>query len=199
MSKNRDINSPTSFGESPPDVEALLKLAAPESVSLDRDALLFQAGYAANARRHRFSTLWPSVAAAFLLLLSCGLTIALLREHGVSNSLRAEIAASNSVNSKAIVQTAAAPANLAASSAASEASLSDAAPAGSLRNLRLRSWQRLASGSVLPPGQLTALGDYEEQSELQRAAVARTTLPRRDSTTKPKPATYLELRAQQEG
>src|SRR5262245_36155602 len=76
MSENISLNSADGV---PPNVERILSKLEADPLALDRDELFFQAGYAVGLRNRTTRFLWPSAAAA-LLLVSVGLIAALAHQ-----------------------------------------------------------------------------------------------------------------------
>jgi hypothetical protein len=183
MSKNRNVNSPNSFGESTPDVESLLKLAAPEDVALDRDALMFQAGLRSASDRRASRLVWPAIAATLMLLCTV-LGIAFFGERQSADRLQVELAKLQE-QQKVDREIQASPRSLVVAEQSSDAH-SDLT-----RNSRIRGFVRLSSNSSLASGQLTAAG-WERRTTAPdseaHSAVEREVGPRRE-----RPATYREL------
>ncbi|HTQ38820.1 MAG TPA: hypothetical protein VMJ32_07315 [Pirellulales bacterium] len=180
----------------PPETARILGQLQPEPLEINRDELFFQTGLAMGTRRHASPHIWPAVAAA-LLLVSIGLSMVVVRQHGAILSL----------------QTGATGFASAGPSADAESNSRFAASDPRFPSQQQRDWLRLASAAPLPPGRLTAAG-WEalppDSTDAARAATVRernANPPTGDSpdstnpdSTPHRPATYLELmRLQREG
>jgi hypothetical protein len=197
VSKNRNISPSADFGDSPPDVESLLKLAAPEDVALDRDVLMFQTGMRAVSKRCASDLLWPAVAAA--LLIACGgVSVALVNEIHRSSALESSLAKLERLEQgKAAIATRAQSGALTA--VATDESPSDMSMDRAQAE-HLRNWGILSSTTRLPAGQLTAAG-WERSTDSGLAPSNVSSPPSDAGGNIPRtPATYLELlRSYQEG
>jgi hypothetical protein len=205
MSQDREMNSPGEFGEFPNNVESLLRQAAPEDLTVDRDELFFRAGFAAGSTPQGARYVWPAVAAS-LLVVCAGLSAALLSRINTVNSLQLAVVELKSSQSIAVnsAKNGSTPKQTANDAAVAEvvdkeqiiasangSSFSGGAP--------LRNWQRLASSAQLPPGQLTAAG-WERRPVNTDSRASSIGHSESDATVPRRPATYLELlRSYQEG
>jgi hypothetical protein len=182
MPENTSLNSADGV---PPDVERILSKLEAEPLAVNRDELFFQAGHAAGSCNRTSRFLWPSAAAA-LLLVSVSLAAALAHQ-----IIRSDLAPGQAL---AVNQ---APPQPLAASAPATAELS--VPADSRSQLR----QRLASATILPRGRLTAIGWLELPDRVdsgQSAAGSEDSAARSQGGTPHGPSTYLELmRSQNKG
>src|SRR6478672_11334251 len=137
MSENTSLNSADGV---PPNIQRILSKLEAEPLAVDRDELFFQAGYAAGSCNRTARFLWPSAAAALLL---------------VSISLAAVLA-------HQIIRSGSAGGQVVAVSQSPRQPLAESAPMTAPESMptdsRSQLWRRLASSTMLPRGQLTAIG-----------------------------------------
>jgi hypothetical protein len=179
MSEDIQMNSPDGL---PRIAERALARLEPEPLAVSRDDLFFQAGYAAGSRKRTIRFLWPSAAAA-LLLVSIGLAAALAHQ-----IIRSSLAPGQTI-----------AANHSPSGRSNE-SVANTGQRSVPADSRSQLWQRLASPTTLPPGQLTAIGwsELPEKAGMGQAVVGGDESPK-DTSARP-PSTYLELmRSQNQG
>jgi len=175
MSENTSLNSADGV---PPNVQRILSKLEAEPLAVDRDELFFQAGYAAGSCNRTARFLWPSAAAA-LLLVSISLAAALAHQIVQSGSARGQVVAVDQ-----------SPPQKSAESVVATAEQS--MPTDSRSQL----WQRLASSTMLPRGRLTAMG----WSELPSSAASTKPSDAEQESSPHQPSTYLELmRSQNKG
>jgi hypothetical protein len=179
----------------PNDLESLLRSLSPESLSVNRDELFFQAGYAAGAKTKGARLFWPSAAAA--LLVTCiGLGFAVQRQTTALHSALAVVERKANTSPSAIV----ANHSVKPKSAAKTEDVAFAEPKQQnftqngqsiFDKQRIRNWEELASANFCRHGQLTAHGLVETSEGF---------LDPTDHSNEAEPAprlrpkTYLELR-----
>jgi hypothetical protein len=184
------MNTPSST-----DLESLLRSLSPESLSVNRDELFFQAGYAAGAKTKGVRVFWPSVAAA--LLVTCmGLGVAVQRQTVALHSALAAAEREPDANRPTI-------ATDESTKPTSDRRSQDVAPitsdsgtfAQSGQSLfdkqRVRNWEALATANFRRHGQLTARGLVETPEDFPGPASGSDELP---TMPRSQPKTYLELR-----
>jgi hypothetical protein len=197
MSKKRNLRSPDGFGEFPQNVESLLRSAAPEDLAVDRDAIFFQAGLNAAAKRRASRFVWPAIAAT-LVFICAGLSSALFREMHAANALQLALtklkpSQSIAVDSNRDGTNSAKNDPHELENPAREPSLANENLNNNFaRNSRLRNLQRLASNVSLPAGQLTAAG-WEQFPADVATTTANTVQPSAADDSSRRPATYREL------
>ncbi len=207
MSEERELNGGNPGGDSI-DVESMLRRCSPGELQVNRDALFFEAGFAAGSASRRVKLFWPGAAAA-MLLMSLGLGTALYQQIQATRDLRGLLAAAENPNGAGAASSSRAPEiNSIGFSTTGQATSGSPGQANSNRDRmfseqRMRHWQRLASAEPLPPGKLTALGWEPGQNEngvgLSKprpsgsGSANHDSQSDRDPGTPRQPPTYLEL------
>jgi hypothetical protein len=180
---------------SPTDVESLLRSLSPESLSVNRDELFFQAGYAAGAKTKGARLFWPSAAAA-LLVFCIGLGVAVQRQTvALHSALAAAERGANAHPSAVATDNPTKP--------TSEAKSQDVALAehdhqflaqngqSNFDEQRVRDWEKLATANFREHDRLTARGLVESREDfLEPASESDEASPELRS----RPKTYFELR-----
>jgi hypothetical protein len=172
MSEAADLNSDPNF-------ERMLRELEPQRLEVSRDALFFQAGFAAGAMNRSRRFFWPAIAAA--LLIACGGTaVFALRQH---SDLLAALAAAERPHS---------PLPLAIDDGAKPQTVGAVVDRFS-SDERLRDFRRLISLGPLPPGRLTAGGWQEAGAETGNVGGGANRSGENEPLPPHRPATYLEL------
>jgi hypothetical protein len=184
MSENVSLSSADGV---PPNIQRILSKLEAEPLSVNRDELFFQAGYAAGSSSRTSRFFWPSAAAA-LLLVSAGLAAVLAHQIIRSGLAPGQTIAVNHSHSPQLTE-----------------SVSQTAQASMPADIRSKLWQRLTSSTTLPRGQLTAIGWSELPAKVGGGQWAMGSRDQPDEShdrqsSPHRPSTYLELmRSQNEG
>jgi len=183
MSENSSLNSADG---APPNTQQTLSKLEPEPLAVNRDELFFQAGYAAGSSNQTTRFFWPSAAAA-LLILSISMAAALAHHIIRSDSAPGQAVAVNQATGQRFGER-----------------LPTTAQQSMATDSRSQLWQRLASSTTLPRGQLTAIGwsELPERMGSGQPVVGGEESGAGSQDREPPrlPSTYLELmRAQNKG
>jgi hypothetical protein len=181
----------------PTDIESLLRSLSPESLSVNRDELFFQSGYAAGAKTKGTRLFWPS-AAASLLVVCIGLGVAVQRQTVALHSALASAERGTSAHPSAIVtDDLTKPMSDAKSQTGTLTDLDSPNLDQNSRSVfekeRLRSWEKLATADFRQRGHLTARGLVVSPEDFSEPVSDSSDLPANPSSG---PKTYLELRQQ---
>jgi hypothetical protein len=190
MSESENLNFDSPSSEHPDDGLQILSDLQPQPLEVNRDELLFQAGFAAGKNHRGTRYFWPSAVAA-LLLVCVGLGARVISDVISMNRMHQEIAASKNAPTQTIAQS--------EPEAGQQTDETRTYHDRFFTDRQQRAWLRLASAAPLPPGRLTAAG-WEDMPQSAISGQSKDNLPDKPDAPPHRPATYLELmRTQGEG